>query len=122
MEAITLDNGALRFTLKDENGVETAHTIDAYLLALTCEETVDEHKLAIVGGQYKTTSAFIRDLADRLVELGVPGCTPTVAVALWNRSGQEIERLKKNTSTTQTSVSGTDQTPTAETPKSESAC
>ena len=117
MDAINLDSGALCFTLADKKtGEQKECSVDVYLLAIVCEECVEEHKLAIVEGQYKTTSAFLRDLTERLIDLGVDGCTPTVALALWNRSGQEVERLKKNTSPTPTSDSGTALTPPASTP------
>ncbi|MGH8743516.1 MAG: hypothetical protein ACREUY_04480 [Burkholderiales bacterium] len=107
---LEFDDGLLRFTLNNrETGEATKHTLDVLLLRLTCEEAETLHNLPLNdSGAYKPTAAFLADLAKRIEELGVPGCTASVAYQLWVASATEIESLKKNTSETPNLHSGSE--------------
>jgi len=106
-----LDDGTLRFKVKAQDGTERDHAIDVLILKLACTEAVDKHKLAVRNDLYVPTVDFLDDLKRRLIELGIEGCTPSIAFQLWQASAAGIEFLKKNTSETPPSDSGSSETP-----------
>ena len=112
-EALNLVNGKLLVNVTDADGeVRGTHEVDVLVLKLICEECVDHHRLVVKDdGTYTVTSAFLLDLAGRLLAL-VPDCTPSIAYALWVAADQQIDRLKKNTLPPPSSPIGSECLPT----------
>jgi hypothetical protein len=112
-ESIVLPDGSFRFKVRSRDGAEVEHSIDVLFLRLTCEECEDAHQLPTTGenGAYRATTAFLVDLASRLEAAGVSGCTASIAYQLWNVSVRELELLKKNTSETPNSPTGSESPP-----------
>lgn len=91
---------------------ETDCDIDIIILEMTCRDEVLKHNLQTdQNGCYVYTPEFLVSLASRLDMLGVPGCTPSIALQLWVASGRQVEKLKKNTSEKPSSPSGSEETP-----------
>lgn len=112
MTATVFDDGLLHFQVKAADGQLRDHAIDILALKLACDECVEANRLPEDDkGRLKPTSAFMRDLANKIGELGVEGCTQSVAYALWIAATEGIETLKKNMSETPTSDSGSSETP-----------
>lgn len=113
MSLTVLDDGLLHFAIRNRTtGEETPQSIDVLLLRLTCEECEQLHRLQVnATGEYVATAAFLLDLAKRLAGLGIADCTPSMAFQLWSASAREIEALKKNTSETPNSHSGSESSP-----------
>lgn len=103
-----LSDGLLRFKI---HGREAEQSIDVLLLKLACQEVVAKHDLQVRDELYVPTAAFIKDLSDTLTGLGIDGCTPSIALALWKASEDEVEGLKKNESETPQSDSGSGSIP-----------
>jgi hypothetical protein len=99
---IELVNGAIQFVFRDADGnILFEGTVDSWILRLTCEYLEEKHKLPETDdGQIHATPEFLRDLAAEL-QIDVPGCTPTMALKLWQVSHEAISTLKKNLSSEQ---------------------
>jgi hypothetical protein len=112
-QPITLDDGLLRFTIHNrETGEDVKHSLDVLLLRLTCQECEAAHNLQEDANRcYIVTAAFLADLASRIVGLGVPECTASIAYQLWGTSVREMDALKKNVSETPNSLSGSESSP-----------
>jgi hypothetical protein len=107
-------DGTLRFKLRPATGGEaTECSVDLMILEMTCHECVQKHDLQVnpETNCYLHTPEFLDDLADRLSGLksGVPNCTPSMAFQLWIACGHYIDVLKKTTSGTLNSPSGTEE-------------
>lgn len=96
---VDLQSGILKFNVVDAAGQRTPGEIDVMVLKLTCEELEQRHNLNIVDDKYVPTPQFLFDLSESLKTLGVPSCTPTMAMQLWIAAGAGMEDLKKNTGT-----------------------
>lgn len=114
-----ISDGILRFGVKPVNGTDAdivQHEVDILLLKLTCEACEMAHGLKetkSADGTYKVvaTPAFLIDLAKRLQDIGLKGCSATVACQLWQQSSAIISDLKKNTSEPPSSPSGSTSRP-----------
>jgi hypothetical protein len=93
-----LDSGELVYGRRRGGECVTEHKIDLLVLRLVCEECVEENNLAVKDGRYVMTAGFLLDLAGRLNDVGVDGCTPTEARQLWMLSTQTQETLKNDSS------------------------
>src|SRR5262245_34719734 len=113
------DDGLLRFSIRNAASGESAeHSIDVLILKLTCEECVEAHKLQTnERNQYIVTATFLNDLAARIQALGIPGVTASVAFQLWVAATTNVEALKKNTSETPSSDSGSTSSPENQLPE-----
>ncbi|MEX2176188.1 MAG: hypothetical protein WD872_17635 [Pirellulaceae bacterium] len=111
MESPLLSDGLYHFRARI-GGQEQEHAVDVLCLRLTCEECEDAHRLPEdAEGRLKPTSAFLRELAGRFEELGVTGCTPSIAYQLWLAAPGVLGDLKKNTSETPSAPTGSESTP-----------
>ena len=89
-----LDSGELTFRVRAADGTVTDHKMDLLRLKLTCEECESTHGLEIVDGKIQPTAAFVADLAGRLDEMGVCGCTGTVAWQIWLAAFKQMALIK----------------------------
>lgn len=118
-----LGDGQFHFKVKAASGEVSDHAVDVISLRLACEEAEERHRLPKTEeGNLKPTAAFLADLAGILKQsAGLATCSPSLAYQLWTISGKLVDDLKKNTSETPSSVSGTDSTPPNSAEKSEPA-
>lgn len=115
-ELLTMPDGMFHFKVQCRDGSAVEHSIDVLMLRLTCRECETANNLEVdENGCYVHTAAFLKDLARRLQEAGVEGCSPSVAYQLWLASVVEFDRLKKNTSETPSSPIGSTSPPEAST-------
>jgi len=89
-----LESGELVFRVRRSGECVTEHHVDLLALKLTCEECEQAHGLQITDGRVQPTSAFLLDLAGRIQELGVDGCTPTTAWQMWMAAAEAMTELK----------------------------
>lgn len=89
-----LPDGSVRLTF---NGVTKDYDLlELQLLTMECEEV---HSLRIDGNTVSPTREYLRELAKRLNDLGMEGCTPTAAWQLWVKVNDKVSELKKNLGT-----------------------
>lgn len=91
-----LSTGEIVFRVQREEGY-VDHKIDILTLKLTCEECEKAHSIEAVNDRLQPTAAFLVDLAGRLEEMGVCGCTPTIAWQMWISASDAMTKLKNST-------------------------
>lgn len=97
-DSLSLTDGVLRLTVRRSEG-ETQHELDLLVVKLTCEQCENRHALERTkDDRVVPTPEFLQDLASALTELGLEGCTPTLAWQVWIAVGNAIGELKKNMS------------------------
>ncbi len=118
-----MDDGSCTAELENRaTGEKRIITFDPLLLLLTCEELEDKHKLPVSeSGKRIATVAFVTELCRALHDIGIAGCTPTLAIRLWQSTSDAVTALKKNTSETPSYASGTGSTPPSSPPTPSSA-
>lgn len=112
-EPIQLEDGLLRFSILNRStGEHVNHSLDVLLLRLTCQECEELHNLPTDDdGSYKVSAAYLADLTSRIIALGVPECTASIAYQLWGASVREMSALQKKTSEMPSSPSGSESNP-----------
>ena len=103
-----LASGAMRIVLPDGAAV-SLDLIELHTVILEAERACGARD----DNTDWITAAYWRDLAQRFVAAGVPGCTATMAYQLRERILDEWRALKKNMLTPLLSPGGTDSTPTS---------
>lgn len=105
-----MDDGQVTVEIVSRNtGEKRQITYDPLLLLLTCEELEAKHQLPKASnGERTATVAFVVELAQSLADIGIVGCTPNLAVKLWQATSQAVDTVKKNTAETQSSPFGTE--------------
>lgn len=74
--------------------------MDLMVVRAICEQIEQAHNLP--SREYRMTPQFLLDLANAMIENGVPGCTPTDAWLAWHESWEKYAELKKKRQETQT--------------------
>ena len=89
-----LSTGEILFKVQREDAI-VEHRVDLLELKLTCEECEKSHTLAVdAENRMQPTAAFLRDLSGRLEQIGVCGCTPTIAYKMWISAAEAMAELK----------------------------
>jgi len=97
---VDLQTGTLKFNVVDDaTGEKKPSEIDVLVLKLACEALERMHNLEVADNKFVPTPEFLFGLSEKLKDLGVPDCTPTMAFQLWCAAGAQMETLKKNTET-----------------------
>jgi len=86
-------------TIKVEGGHLDGQEIemDPMLVRLAADDLVQKHQLEAVDGEWKATPEFVKELSDRLIEMGYR-CTPSIAIHAWVRVSQYFAEIQKKTS------------------------
>lgn len=91
----TIDDG--QFSVRISGGPLDGKlvAIDLLQAELACEAVESKHKSYEQG--WIATPPFLADMAIAFQEIGVQGCTPTVAYRLWHITREKYVAIKKNT-------------------------
>lgn len=107
-----IHDGTLPIVIRKRDGSEQRIHADLWVLKLAMEACEDACGLRPdADGKIRGTPEFFIELSQRLPKYGIPECTPAIAAQLWHAAHEAFVELKKTTSNTPTSPSGSESTP-----------